>query len=205
MNDDLDAEGYVDVMEFRLIYEGPLKSNGDAKTNHAIRKRFHQQLKRLWEQHDLLKLASERRANLMEGSVVNILARQFERCGFQFVPLVNKRFDLICSLDILFLRRSKPGEIVEHGGDLDNRMKTLFDALKVPHVCDGISGPPDPDESPFYCLLEDDALISAVSITTDRLLTPAGEGHGKHDVALVIHVKMSAAESLLYGNTQFAK
>jgi hypothetical protein len=146
-------------MEFRLFYEGPLKNNGDAKTKHIIRKEFHQQLKRLWEQHDLLKLASTRRVDFIEGSVVNILARQFDKCGFQFVPLVNKKFDLICSLDILFLRRSKPGELIEHGGDLDNRIKTLFDALKVPPNYDGISGSPDADEAPFFCLLEDDALI----------------------------------------------
>jgi hypothetical protein len=205
VNDDLDAEGYVDLMEFRLFYEGPLKTNGDAKSKHAIRKVFHRQLKRLWEQHDLLKLASERRVDFVEGSVVNILARQFDRCGFKFVPLVNKKFELICSLDILFLRRSKPGEIIDHGGDLDNRMKTLFDALKVPPDCNGISGAPDADESPFFCLLEDDALISALSITTDRLLMPPGEGHQRHNVVLVVHVKMSAAESLLYGNMQFVK
>ena len=89
-------------MEFRLFYEGPLKSNGDAKAKHTIRKKFHQQLKRLWEQHDLLKLASTRRIDFIEGSVVNILARQFDKCGIQFIPLVNKKFDLICSLDILF-------------------------------------------------------------------------------------------------------
>lgn len=192
-------------MEFRLFYEGPLKSNGDAKTKHLIRKVFHQQLKRLWEQHDLLKLASTRRIDFIEGSLVNILAKQFDKCGFHFVPLVNKKFDLICSLDILFLRHSKPGELIEHGGDLDNRLKTLFDALKVPPNCDGIAGDPDPDEVLFFCLLEDDALISALSVTTDRLLTPVGGGNQRHDVVLVIHVNMSAAESLLYGNMQFVK
>jgi hypothetical protein len=48
-------------------------------------------------------------------------------------------------------------------------------------------------------------LFSALSVTTDRLLTPAGEGNQRHDVVLVVHVKMSAAESLFYGNMQFAK
>ena len=192
-------------MEFRLIYEGPLRSNADAKNKHAIRKAFHQQLKQLWEQHELLQLASTRYISPLEGPVLNILAKKFDRCGFRFVPLVNKRFELICSLNILFLRRSKPGELIKHGGDLDNRMKTLFDALKVPQDCDGVVGPPDADESPFYCLLEDDALISGLKITTDRLLTPANAGNHRHDVMLVIHVKMSAAESLWYGNTQFRK
>jgi hypothetical protein len=41
-----------------------------------------------------------------------------------------------------------------------------------------------PDEDPFFCLLEDDSLITEVNITTDRLLTSATSHI--HDVLLVI-------------------
>lgn len=190
-------------MDFRLFYEGPLKSNGDANTKHAIRKQFHKQLKRLWKEHELLKLASTRRLSALKGTPLNVLAGMFKKNGFTFVPLVNHEFGLICTLDILFLRQSKPGELIKHGGDLDNRMKTLFDALKVPEDSDQVSGTPDEDESPFFCLMEDDALVTALSITTDRLLTTAGQGHERDNVLLIIHVKISAAESLFYGNMIF--
>jgi hypothetical protein len=35
-------------MEFKLVYQGKLKSNGDAREKHRIRLIFHQQLKNLW-------------------------------------------------------------------------------------------------------------------------------------------------------------
>jgi len=80
---------------------------------------------------------------------------------------------LVCRLDILFLRRSPPGEIVKHGGDLDNRLKTLFDALRVPDSI-GDNWQPEGSETPlFFCLLKDDALITEVNVSTDMLLEPA--------------------------------
>ena len=33
---------------------------------------------------------------------------------------------------------------------------------------------PNETESPFYCVLEDDNLVTALSVTTDRLLEPEG-------------------------------
>jgi hypothetical protein len=46
------------------------------------------------------------------------------------------------------------------------------------------------DESPFFCLLEDDSLITSLSVTADRLLMPqTGSGHCIHDVFLVIRVR----------------
>jgi hypothetical protein len=87
------------------------------------------------------------------------------------------------------LRRDHPGNLVSYGGDIDNRLKTLFDALRMPNTCDELAGvPPEADEDPFYVLLEDDALITKVSVTTDRLLLPpVGEEH-INDVQLVIVV-----------------
>jgi hypothetical protein len=77
-------------------------------------------------------------------------------------------------------------------GDLDARMKTLFDALRIPKDLaeTGGQGPQD-DEDPFYCLLEDDKLIADVSITTDKLLLlPKKRVPDANDVFLVITVKI---------------
>jgi hypothetical protein len=67
----------------------------------------------------------------------------------------------------------------------------LFDALRVPENCSELTGAvKEPNEEPyFFCLLEDDALITDVSITTDTLLTPYLAGT-ENDVHLVIKVKV---------------
>ena len=53
--------------------------------------------------------------------------------GRIFQPLVRESFALKCGLDILFLRQESPGKVYQ-GGDLDNRIKTLLDALSVPQA-----------------------------------------------------------------------
>jgi len=98
---------------------------------------------------------------------------------------------LLCHLDILFMRREPAGRLFE-GNDLDNRIKTLFDALKVPQSIEQLpqdDQPQNDDESPFLCLVEDDSLISGFSIRTERLLdkTPP-----VRDVRLVIDVTIKA-------------
>jgi hypothetical protein len=81
--------------------------------------------------------------------------------------------------------------LIHSGGDIDNRLKVLFDALRVPANCDEVAGAVKAsDEDPyFFCLLEDDALITEVSVTTDTLLTPYVTGQ-ENDVHLVINVKV---------------
>jgi hypothetical protein len=95
-----------------------------------------------------------------------------------------------CSVDVLFLRRDVPGGIVRHGGDIDNRLKVLFDALRMPtraNEVDDVQQPPN--ENPCcFCLLSDDKYIDQISVTTDRLLTPQESTESIHDVILVIHV-----------------
>jgi hypothetical protein len=107
------------------------------------------------------------------------------------VPLIREEHFHFCSLDVLFLRRDRPGNLVKSGGDLDNRIKVLFDALTVPgdNATAGLEGEPGPDERPFFCLLQDDNLITDVSITTDRLLHPMEDDERLNHVHLILHVK----------------
>ena len=114
------------------------------------------------------------------------------RTGVRFVPLVNGYFKLACRLDILFLRRDAPGNLI-NGGDIDNRLKVLLDALSLPTDCSQVYAP-EPGEDPFFCVMEDDSLISALSVVTDRLLAPSGEGSRDTDVELVIQVTTIALE-----------
>lgn len=86
------------------------------------------------------------------------------------LPLVGSVFagiETACALDVLFLRRDGPGSLIKSGGDIDNRLKVLFDALKLPRPGEFDSTvPPAPDEDPFFCLVEDDTLITEIKVTT---------------------------------------
>ena len=123
------------------------------------------------------------------------------RCGFRFVPLVRKNGGVSCSIDILFLRRDNPGSIVRSGGDIDNRVKVLFDALRIVDNCSELPAGtvPAEGEDPFFCLLEDDALITEVSVTTDRLLAPLEGTESINDVQLIIRVKLADAGGVFQG------
>jgi hypothetical protein len=182
-------------MEFHLVYQGQLPAAGGTgkKTRntekHAMRKVFHRQLATLWQTHPFL---SGFMANEQEGppdKPRHGYADRYARCGYRFVPLISEFLMIACSLDILFLRRDGPGALIKSGGDIDNRIKVLFDALRTPKTCDEVCGQPELGEDPFYCLLEDDKLISRVRVDANWLLTPPNTGEHIHDVHLIIQVK----------------
>jgi hypothetical protein len=189
-------------MQFRLVYQGKLPAAGGSGTRnqekHAIRKVLHKQLGQLWQCQPILSryLIADSPNNR---SGAEMMADKFERCGFRFLPLFGDYFgSLACALDILFLRRDQPGDLIKYGGDIDNRIKVLFDALRMPQECQELDGQkPGEDENPFFCLLQDDRQITEVNITTDRLLTPQTTDENINDVHLIIHVKTLSLD----GNT----
>jgi hypothetical protein len=88
--------------------------------------------------------------------------------------------------------------LIGEGGDLDNRLKVLFDGLRMPTRGE-MAGAEDLPGEPLYCLLEEDGLISALSVRTDRLL----QGAGRTEVDLTIEVTVRAVRTALY-NLVFA-
>jgi hypothetical protein len=58
---------------------------------------------------------------------------------------------LVARLSIVMLRPEPPGSIITAGGDIDNRLKTLFDALRMPKVISEIPNGDAPQigETPF--------------------------------------------------------
>ncbi len=176
-------------MKFRLVYEGPLPSNGDRDVKQSIRRQLHPQLIELWNQPPLCE-AHEIQCEIRceQDSTSTDYTPYQHRGPFRFLPLIARWLDLTCALDILFLRREAPGSLVS-GGDIDNRIKTLFDALRVPEENE-LPKQDDPivNEDPFYCLLEDDSLITRVNIETDRLLTANSSSANSSNVFLIIQV-----------------
>jgi hypothetical protein len=214
-------------VEFRLIYDGKLPAASRSDTRNVdkdrIRRVLSKQLAELFYTHPALKgwlekdqtldgMDDDVRANyetkLKRGesySVVDLLSYKYERCGKRFVPLISSPYGIACSLHILFFRRDQPGNLIVSGGDLDNRIKVLLDALRLPQNCDEVLAPRlgDEDQSPVFVLLQDDSLIVDLQVTSDRLLTPRVDGEHIHDVKLIIHAKTVIVDSTQWGALTF--
>ncbi len=144
-------------MNFTLTYDGDLKAKRDIKHKQKLRRVFHRQLQELWK-----------------GSPVDPSDRDSENLivtigNYDFFPIVSAGREQVAELQIIMLRPGQPpGYIIGQGGDIDNRLKTLFDSLKMPEENEiPPNDQPRSNEVPFFCLLEDDKLISSLSITVD--------------------------------------
>jgi len=199
-------------MEFRLLFQGVLLPSGGtnrrAPEKHEIRKTFHPQLKRLWSvQRGLRHYASYVGAKAIgrpgesshtggaekfvnEG--LEALGKNWNRAGFNFIPLVASEFTLRCRIDVLLLRPTETKYIFEQG-DIDGHLKTLFDAMRIPKDAQEIGeAKPAEDENQFFCLLENDNLISEVHVITDQLLVLPNQREVKaNDAFAVIHVELN--------------
>jgi hypothetical protein len=204
------------VMRFHLIYAGPLSASGNKpKPDEArnIRDQLSPQMKYLWETHHALKVLQNtawvprpgNSAPLISGNASPFddgTAMQKARKNMpwmftnfcepisygesSYVPLVRKSLDLNCGIDVLFLRQGDPGALVNQGGDIDNRIKTLLDALKMPDSDASSKWPPKSGVT--YCLMESDTLVANLSVSTDRLLFAPNEK--PNEVHLVVEVEI---------------
>jgi hypothetical protein len=201
-------------MRFRLTYKGPLQSmqrdandmqsDPGAALIHSIRQDFHKQLKTLWETNRFLRETTAY-PPLFAGKgrspndffsispspdqlvpVKDIVADMHKENGYRFVPLVREDWELLCDLDILFLRKDFTGGPIT-AGDLDNRVKALIDALRKPRNANELSGnvTPKVGEDPFFVLMEDDKNVTSLSVETDTLFDDSTD---QRQVELVITV-----------------
>lgn len=202
--------------ELRPTQRDPMgpQRNPLASHKHAIRREFHKQLKYLWRIDPFLSKYRidpanpnigenpQPAANSMFGMwaseesrekpLVDIVSGRHERFGYRFVPLVTRYFRLLCSLHILFLRHDIPGSVIQ-AGDIDNRIKTLIDALRLPKERNELVGTdttPSEGEDPFFCLLEDDNQVSGFAVETDTLLEAADEVVDERRVKIVVTVQL---------------
>jgi hypothetical protein len=224
MNTALRLEGPtgLSVMKFTLTYDGPLSSQGSRDRfakKWAIREQLNPQLAELWRTHPTLKnimkrvardsyyLAAEQHHQSAEGkpqAQVSEHAKQLDLCapivvgGISFVPLVRDSYALVCSLNITFLRNEAAGRVYQ-GGDLDNRIKTFLDALKVPQSeADNVAAIQNKPTDPIYCLLEDDSLITGLNVQTTRLLT--APNLGENYVRLLVEVDVRVTHPRAYNS-----
>jgi hypothetical protein len=173
------------ALEFTLHYRGDLKSNAGAVDKHHIRQRLHPQLKELWTQPPLSHFAEL--LSLHPEFGFTILC---DLGPFKFAPLFSCKLNFLAEVEITLLRPGIPGDIVQHGGDIDNRLKTLLDALSMPSQLTALPPGIQPvdGETPFFCVLEDDRLITKLSVHTDRLLEPVNSP-SEVELTLLIRTK----------------
>lgn len=187
------------IMEFRLTYQGILLAERDDPKRrvhkHEVRKAVHNQLKELWHTHPALLHRTKFPMQWIDTATqqpftstrLDYLARKYAKYGVNWAPLINPDpFATACSLSVLFLRPEAKGGIVQTG-DLDNRVKLLFDALAIPRPNElPEEFDPSNEPDPFFCLLSDDSLITHFTVTADRLLI---SNQDKNTAHLVIEVK----------------
>ena len=131
-----------DQMEFRLRYSGPLKATqrdpvlgSSQTTRHAglkksMRSIFSRQLKRLWETTGFLSQNQDGPGSTKPYHIGR-LSEKHQLGLWKFVPLVTEYLELITEIDVMLLRLDHPG-LSLWSGDMDNRIKTLIDALEMP-------------------------------------------------------------------------
>lgn len=191
------SEQLVRSMKFSLVIRGhlPPDKRGTTDVKQRIRRELHPQLRTLWQQHPHLSGGSKLDQN--GETPITRIANDFSRCGFRFVPLVRTNSSMACWLDFHILRREEPHLLFtgSGSGDLDGRIKTLIDGLRMPQQCSEVAGQvPSQDEDPFFCLLEDDRLIYEFMVRTDRLLVPAEPDEPHRDVVAIINVNARLRE-----------
>jgi hypothetical protein len=200
-------------MEFRLAYTGGLLRGGKAGhvwEKHQLRRHFHSQLEKLWKTHPLLMFYGEPHhweetdritMEHHDRTKIENISKHFEG----YVPLVTEAYGTSCELDILLLRATPPGHVLQRGGnsggDLDNRIAQLIDSLCMPErgqvkLRDGDS----PDPKPMFVLLQDDSLVTSLKVESDRFLGAQNENDPAECVAIVsVRVKAADPTKLPYG------
>lgn len=152
-------------MEFYLSYSGKLSTTGHARQKFKYRRHFQKQLR------NVMLFQKE---NDLSGDLV-FSKKKIKNVGdFSFLPLVGLDKKHVVSLDITLLSHQEPNNIHKlNSGDIDNRLKSLLDGLRMAQNNNEIRDhKPEEGEDPFLCLMEDDAIVKEINIRHDKLFFP---------------------------------
>jgi hypothetical protein len=191
-----------ETVELTLHYDGPLPgsaADGHVQTKNRLRAAFHPQLEsfcatdiHFYNIRDLAKLPVARRwvnceASELDGDVHGFL--RIPLGGVDFTPVVAGGIHgHFAHLEIDLYRRLAPSRILNPQGDLDNRLKVLFDALRVPQDTNEMKGLElQPGTTRCYCLLENDSFITKLVVNSHQFHLPGDKDY----VRLAIQVRIS--------------
>lgn len=153
-------------MKFTLTYQGALPPSGRPPIKFQIRRSLSPQVKALWEREEFARSRAEGNESNRQSTTVS---------GRVYRPLIIRNRHVEIDLSVLLLRRDHPASLVFSGGDIDNRIKTLFDALQPPQSVQE-SGEVDArdgdDRQDLFTLVEDDRIITGLAVQSERWLSP---------------------------------
>ena len=154
-------------MKFKLLYFGELRTNPKKRAQHItdIRMQFHSQLKKLVEHSPWNNLQKYMLPNPTKSPVSTRHVG-----GVDFNPIITPNLKLIAELDIQLLH---PEIVGVARADIDNRIKTLLDSLRCPQNDHEIGENQPKNVGPIYTLLDDDHLVTKLSVNTSHFLAPA--------------------------------
>ncbi|MDE6478266.1 MAG: hypothetical protein K2L94_03390 [Alphaproteobacteria bacterium] len=152
-------------MKFKLLYFGDILINPKKRAQHIsdIRMQFHPQLKKLIEHRPWDNLT---KYMLPDATKSPIVTRHIG--GIDWNPIITPNLKLLAELDIQMLHPEIVG--VPHS-DIANRVKTLLDGLRCPQNEHEIGTNMPRDNGPIYTLLDDDYLVTKLSVNTSHLLS----------------------------------
>jgi hypothetical protein len=156
-------------VELTLIYEGPLppKGRGISPVKATLREAFHPQIKTQVEP----RLGKNRR-NIMTSFM-----------GQQFFSPAHPGLRTAAELHVLMLTPV----VDRRPGDVDNRLKTLVDGLTRPANPQQMSNFTPPDPAGTFCLLDDDARVTRITLDTRNSYRPP---RASKEVLVVVTAKI---------------
>ena len=180
-------------MRFSLKYEGELKSSNSSKTHvvdkNRLRWHFSGQLQQLFARGNFSKFPKVEGvvAGADTGGRIVFSWDVHSFNGIEFVAVLDRSFQVACSLKIQMDRPERPGSLFqrngENTGDLDNRVKTLFDSLRMPHNENEVTrDSKNPSRNFCMCLFEDDSMVTELGILTRPSLEDIPRGHVKLNI-----------------------
>lgn len=183
-------------MKFKLLYFGELRTNPKKRAQHIsdIRMQFHPQLKKLTQHSPWNNLT---KYMMPTPSKSPIITRHVG--GIDWNPIITPNLKLIAELDIQLLHPEIMGQA---RSDIDNRMKTLLDALRCPQNDHEVGENAPRDIGPIFTLLDDDHLITKITVNTSHFLSPemfggALSADGEEKIFMLIDVNVRVAEGTL--------
>jgi len=192
-------------MKFILCYEGEIRARGRKSTienEHAIRKEFHRQLKVLYSQEPfnihpaaICWNKSDSTDGCNDPETQLYLRMQSTLAGYRFLPFISDKIHLHARLDILFLKPVVKESSIASYFDIDNKVKTLIDAMTIPPNKEKIptGTKPEVGEDPFLCVLSDDKLVTELNVRTEKWLVDLGQEGRNNTFKVLIEVTINAS------------
>lgn len=149
-------------MEYLIIYHGNLPSNGSKDDKGKIREILNDQIKKIWDTDQYKNLMKSRQSNKKVKDMYVSVA------DINYLPMISSKIKLYCHIKIEYFSNRSPSEIFTDG-DLDNKLKTLFDGLRA--ITSKQEKTYEKENQLYYTVLEDDNLVKGLTIETHQIFS----------------------------------